>query len=68
MAEELSQADSLSNISNAATCEDDRTASWVHSQLPSRKEPNSQVAVPVADDNTMAVRHWCRPLSPESCL
>ncbi|RXN02885.1 Retrovirus-related Pol polyprotein from transposon 412 [Labeo rohita] len=53
-AEELSQADSMSSISNVATCDDDRTASWVHSHLPSQQEPNSQLAVPVADDNTVA--------------
>ncbi|KAL1259004.1 hypothetical protein QQF64_009581 [Cirrhinus molitorella] len=46
LAEELSQADSLFNISNAAT--------WVHSQLPSQQKPKSQLAVPVADDNTVA--------------
>ncbi len=53
-AEELSQADSMSNISNVATCDDDRTASWVHSQLPCQQEPNPHLTVPVADDNTVA--------------
>ncbi|KAI2647196.1 Gag polyprotein [Labeo rohita] len=54
-AEELSQADCMFNISNVATCNDDRTASWMHSQLPSQQEPNlPRLAVPVADDNTVA--------------
>ncbi len=53
-AEELSQADSMSNISNVAACDDDRTISWVHSQLPCRQVPNPHLAVPVADDNTVA--------------
>lgn len=53
-AEGLSQVDCMSNVSNAATCNDDRTSSWVHSQLPSQQVPNSPLPVPVADDCTVA--------------
>ena len=54
-AEELSHADSMSNISIVATCGDARTSSWVHSQLSNQEEPNAQVDVSVTDDDTVAV-------------
>ncbi|KAI5625025.1 hypothetical protein C0J50_15416 [Silurus asotus] len=53
-ATDLSQAECMSNISNVATCEDDRTASWVHSQMPDQQEPNAQVPVLVTGDGTEA--------------
>lgn len=53
-ARDLSQSECLSNISNVATCEDDRTASWVHSQMQDEQEPNAQVPVLVTDDGTVA--------------
>lgn len=48
-AEELSRADSMSDISNVATCGGDRTFSWVHSKLCNQEETNA-VAVSVTDD------------------
>ncbi|KAI7793453.1 hypothetical protein IRJ41_024975 [Triplophysa rosa] len=51
---ELSRAESMSNISGVATCGDDRTSSWVHSQLSNQSEPRSHLALPVVDDYMVA--------------
>lgn len=51
---ELSHAESVSDVPCVATCGNDRTSSWVFSQLSNQSEPKSQLVTPLVDDSTAA--------------